>query len=119
MNSISVAAEMLLSELEEKFLAVDLIPAPDPQHVGQMIRVSINQNPDWYRYLWDLHGRISRRVLIKALERIRDRGDLDLNYKYEGYLEGILLQTEKKIDSEAFAEAVQTFDYESTESNNS
>lgn len=41
----------MYDEMQQQFLHTILVPAPEPMHVGHMVRVVDNQNPDWYREL--------------------------------------------------------------------
>jgi hypothetical protein len=72
-----------LQELEENFLVVSLVPAPDPHFDGHKVRVVENRNPGWYREFvsgrWTKErGRrgcqVKRGRVIRGLRRVYAEG---------------------------------------------
>ena len=68
-------AKGLLRELEENKLSIGLIPAPEPKHSSHMIRVVLQNNPYWYRNLYDDYWHFRRDRSIKALKRLAEGND--------------------------------------------
>lgn len=68
-------AEFLHYDLRSNKLEVILIPAPEPKHLGHMIRIVENQNPDWYRDLYWSTSYFRRDRSLAALDRIRKEKD--------------------------------------------
>ena len=61
-------ADRMLTQLENEFQKVVLVPAPDPRHEGHMIRQAENRNPDW---LFGSSLTKNRKQLKISLNRIR------------------------------------------------
>ena len=59
-------ADFMIKELQEQSLVVVLIPAPDPQFIGHMIRSAVERNPIWYR-----GEGLRRKECFISLNRIR------------------------------------------------
>ena len=76
-TTVIAEAGLMLDELEEFFLRVELLPAPEPMHVGHMVRTVTNQNPEWYKYAWRTLGSSSRQRIKGALRRIENRTTRD------------------------------------------
>ncbi len=81
-------SKFLYEELSSKRLSVVLTPAPVQTHHDHKIRVADSHNPEWYSHLYSLHNRGKRKLFEKALERIVNGLDRDLDirtpkYKYQ------------------------------------
>jgi len=77
----SQEAKYLIKDLEINKLEVALIPAPSPQFIGHMIRVTINHNPEWYKTFYHSYKHVKRRRCINALKRISENQDRALRVK--------------------------------------
>lgn len=93
-----VHAGALLFELQEHYLNVVLVPAPDPKFIGHKIRATDNHNPTWYRELYE-DQRIRRRFVARSLERISTGADLAFDgrahtrsSRYDSLLRSIILK---------------------------
>jgi hypothetical protein len=84
-NLFITEAELLYKELLENKLLVGTCPAPDPKHADHKIRVVESRNPEWYSLLYDSHNRRSRRFFEKALWRITNNLDGDLDSVGSGH----------------------------------
>ena len=87
----------MIYELEYNRLEVFLVPAPEPAHVGHMVRAVENRNPDWYRDLceryqsnrnsrkgrYKKHGdtKIKRQHILSVLRRMANGEVFDCKYK--------------------------------------
>jgi len=78
-NLFIIDAEFLYQEFMSNKLKVVLIPAPSPQHAGHKIRIAQSHNPEWYASIYYSHNRRSRRFFEKALWRITNSVDGDLD----------------------------------------
>jgi hypothetical protein len=68
-------ARALIRDLRDHPMQVVLMPAPDPQHVGHMIRVVISRPPDWYmERFYSGRGRktFKRHRFVRALQRVAE-----------------------------------------------
>lgn len=88
---------LMLEDLDQAWLETILVPAPEPQHHGHMVRVTISHNADWYSRFCDNHQKartkprpsyksdtkIVRSSLIKVLARWFKTGDTKSTYKAE------------------------------------
>ncbi len=66
-------AKALIKELRDSPMLVVLLPAPDPRHVGHMIRVVVSRPPGWYMARWYAgRGRktFKRHRFLAALQRV-------------------------------------------------
>jgi len=73
-SDILLYLKIMLGQLKENKIKVILIPAPDPQFSGHMIRASIESNPEWYSELCNNNPRKRKRGEIKNYSYIkRDR----------------------------------------------
>ena len=68
-------ARYLHHQLDIRRLTVVLVPAPEPQHRGHMIRAVTEQNPIWYRQMWEEYGRVRRYLSMPSLERLATMRD--------------------------------------------
>ncbi len=66
-------AEIMLGELEEFYLHVELLPAPEPMHTGHKVRTVVNENPAWYKYAWGILRNSNRERIKRTLARIVGR----------------------------------------------
>ena len=87
----------MLYELEYNRLEVLLVPAPDPAHVGHMVRMVEHCNVDWYRELcgmyksnrnsrkgrFNKHGdtKIKRQHILSVLRRMANGEEFECKYK--------------------------------------
>ena len=101
-------AQVMLHELDVNWLEVCLLPAPDPQHEGHMVRAVANRNPEWYReyfgcrrrdglHEWYGNSANIRRRVTKALRRIATTTDklmepTSLRYRLHGTLRAIIIE---------------------------
>jgi hypothetical protein len=69
----------LYNELLNSRLEVRLRPAPFQTHADHKIRVAENHNPNWYSDIYYYHTRGKRQLFEKALWRITNRLDMDLD----------------------------------------
>lgn len=82
----SEQANCLYYDLLANRLEVILIPAPEPQYSGHMIRSVQNRNPKWYRDLYWSYNHFRRDRSLRALDRIRKQEDRYFKvspYKYD------------------------------------
>ena len=86
-----------LQELEENFLVVSLVPAPDPRFDGHKVRAVENRNPEWYRAFvagaWTrAKGKrgcqIKKVRVIRGLKRVYEEGKVF----WKGYERELLQQ---------------------------
>lgn len=64
-------ARGMLEDLERNFLQVGLVPAPDQQHIGHMVRAVENENPKWYReFVKTANYQVKRFRVVAALKRV-------------------------------------------------
>jgi hypothetical protein len=83
LDVIRLEAKDLLKELKENKLEVILIPAPNPQFEGHMIRVSQNRNPNWYKKLYYSSGeKLKRNWTVQSLSKISEN-KIRWNSKYD------------------------------------
>lgn len=74
-ESFIIEAQDMLLRLKQEKLEVKLIPAPEPRHVDHKIHIVVNQNPEWYRTLYQSKSNIKRKFVQGALERIANEQD--------------------------------------------
>ena len=70
---------LLYQEFLENRLRVVLSPAPDPKHADHKVRIAQSHNPEWYSPLYFSHSRRKRAFFEKALLRIINECDGDLD----------------------------------------
>ena len=91
-------ANYLLHELENNKLKVVLVPAPDPHHIGHMIRSVEERNPGWYRELYHSYSHFKRNRSIEAIKRIATLKDKEFKirpyapYKYDMVYRTLILE---------------------------
>lgn len=85
-------AESMLKELKHERLLVVLIPAPEPQFVGHMIRYVTNENPNWYKKIFEERGYIHRHRIVNTLQKIID-GKYNKNNAYFNEIIEAIIQT--------------------------
>lgn len=69
----------MLEELEAHQLTVALAPAPRPRHECHCIRVVVDQNPLWYRRLYEKHPAIKRAGILSGLRNYLATGTTRLS----------------------------------------
>ena len=65
------SAKAMLDDLEKHFLSVTLVPAPEQNHSGHMVRAVENRNPKWYsKFFKDRQEQVKRCRIVTALKRV-------------------------------------------------
>lgn len=96
---IALEAKAMIREMRDHPMQVVLMPAPDPQHVGHMIRVVVSRPPDWYMdrfYRGKGRKTFKRHRFLDALKRVSLCAPVRGNYQTE-----ILKYLNEKIGSNA------------------
>lgn len=79
----------MLNDLSHNFLQVKLIPAPDPQFTGHKVRFVENENPIWYKKIFDSIGYINRDTIKKTLQRIINNDSKYINVYHPELMQAI------------------------------
>lgn len=95
-EAIKEAAAIMLDELDYRFLEVMLVDAPRPAFQGHKIRVAINQNPPWYRDIFEFRY-IKRKRVMRHLRRIAETGNIDSGVEYHEVLRGTIEHKARKL----------------------
>lgn len=75
-QSFKDTAEYLLNDLAMYHLETVLVPAPEPKHIGHMVRMPINRNAGWWSELYSNYGKkLDRKCFTNALHRILEGRD--------------------------------------------
>lgn len=86
-----IEASLLLKELNERFLDVKLIPAPEQRHHDHKIRTVENTNCDWFLSLQAISSNAYRRLRVKDYLNKIITGDDKMFYSVHTGLRKLIL----------------------------
>ncbi len=86
-DSFREHALFLQQDLHHNYLQVVLVIAPEPLHATHKIRAVENENPPWYRKIYNTHQHWRRDRTEQALERIiANKDKLSIPYSRQNQL---------------------------------